>query len=94
MELFNKYFKMTKIDTYLLTITPPVDVIKAVDKYIKKYAKYTQYIIPPHITIYPPFLLKDIKEEELIKILNGTLNSSTPFKIVLNSVSYFEGESR
>lgn len=65
---------MTK---YLILILPPQDIINYVDQFRNKYAKYTSYIIPPHITIYPPFYLKDnVLETDIIDTVNEQINKN------------------
>lgn len=79
------------MNSYVLVLLPPKDVAKTVNKYRKKYAKYTKYIIPPHITIFPPFFLKDISEKELVARLRESFLNEKSKRISLNSIGYFEG---
>lgn len=44
------------MNQYTLLVIPSQKIVEFIDKYRMKYAEYTNYIIPPHFTIYPPFL--------------------------------------
>ena len=79
--------------SYLIILLPPKNVIKTIDKYRLKYAKYTNYIIPPHITVYPPFLLKGITEKQLIAKLNKDFINTKCSEISLKSIDYFKGRN-
>jgi 2'-5' RNA ligase len=78
---------------YLLAAVPPKKIIDFVDKYRKKYAKYTGYHTPPHITVYPPFYITDIDEEQFKKLLGNNLLNSDPFLVCIDSFDYFTGRN-
>ena len=63
------------------------------ESYQKKYAKYTTYSIPPHITIYPPFYLKNISEKQLFTKLDKIFVKTECDTVTFNSVDYFEGKN-
>jgi len=77
------------MDSYLVAITPDESVIKIVNEYRQKYARYTEYKIPPHITIYPPFYLKKIPEEGIRIILQNAVGEIKKKRITLGSINYF-----
>lgn len=79
-------------DLYLLAVIPPQGVIDFIEPYRQQYAKYTSYIIPPHITICPPFY-RQISEQKLISRLKSTFANKISFTIFLNSVGYFIGKN-
>lgn len=76
---------------YVLIVVPSEKVCDLIDRYRKKYAKYTKYKIPPHITIYPPFLLDQSSEIEIIKSLKIHFSKTRPFQTLFRSINYFEG---
>ena len=75
--------------SYLIILLPPKDVIKTMDNYRKKYAKYTSYIIPPHITVHPPFFLKGITEKQLVAKLKDDFIKTKCSEVVFKSIGYF-----
>ena len=77
------------MNSYLITINPSKEVTDIVDRYRNKYAKFTTYKIPPHITIYPPFYLNKISENEVLRLL-AFLKKINGFCLNFNSVKYFE----
>jgi 2'-5' RNA ligase len=78
---------------YLLAVVPPKKIADFADKYREKYAKYTGYRSPPHITIYPPFYLTGIDEEEFKELLKKNLKNFAPFQVRINSVNFFTGRN-
>ena len=78
------------MNSYLITIDPSKEVVDIVDKYRDKYAKFTNYKIPPHITIYPPFYLNKISEKEILKLLKNSVKDTNNFYLNFNSINYFE----
>lgn len=80
-------------NAYLLAVVPPKKIADFADKYRKKYAKYTGYHTPPHITIYPPFHLTDIDEAQLKKFLEKNLLDTAPFQVCIDSFDYFIGKN-
>ncbi|MCK4918160.1 MAG: 2'-5' RNA ligase family protein [Candidatus Pacebacteria bacterium] len=78
------------MNSYLITIDPPKELIETIDKYRNRYAKYTNYKIPPHITIYPPFYLKKISEKEILELIKFSLKNTNKHSLNFNSISYFE----
>jgi len=81
------------MNSYVLVILPPRRLWKVINRFREKYAKFTTYIIPPHITICPPFFIKNKSEKEIISLLNDSFLQVRPQKALLNSVDYFEGEN-
>jgi 2'-5' RNA ligase len=81
------------MDSFALIIVPPREILDFVDEYRKRYAKYTNYVIPPHFTIYPPFYSNFRSESELIDELGATFSEVKPRQIAVTSVGYFEGEN-
>ena len=81
------------MDQYIIIVIPPKEIIAKVNKYKKKYAKYTKYNIPPHITIYPPFFSLLPSEETLIEALIQSLKSKKPSRLNLQKVNFFEGRN-
>ena len=81
------------MNSYLIVLLPPKGITKTMDGYRKKYARYTHYNIPPHITIYPPFFLKDITERQLITKLKRGLSSAKSNIIILDTIDYFRGRN-
>jgi 2'-5' RNA ligase len=79
------------MQTYALIVIPPPEIISFVDGYRKRFAKYTDYIIPPHFTIYPPFYNDFSSEPDLIEKLITTFSKIMPAQIALSSINYFEG---
>jgi len=79
------------MNSYVIVVVPPPKICKFVDEYRQKYAKYTEYVIPPHITIYPPFYFKDLNEKEVIKILQEKFLDMPSLKVTCQSINYFEG---
>jgi len=78
-------------DNYALVVLPSKDVSDIVDKYRQKYARFTSYVIPPHITLVPPFFIKSGIESKIISILNDEYEKVQPFHVLINKVDYFEG---
>ncbi len=81
-----------ELSSYLITIDPPKNITKIIDKYREKFAKYTKYKIPPHVTIYPPFYLK-VDEKELVTLLERQLKGSRKFSLDFDSIDYFVGNN-
>ena len=81
------------MDSYVVIIVPSEKILKFVDRYRKKNAKYTNYVISPHITIYPPFYLEGSSEEEVISLLKNEFLGTEPKIINFPSVNYFEGKN-
>lgn len=81
------------MNSYLITIDPPEEIIDIVERYRKKYMQYTNYKIPPHITIYPPFYLKQISEDGIFKSLKDNLRKIKPIDMDFSSINYFEGDN-
>lgn len=79
------------MDWYAVIVIPSKKVCDFVDRYREKYAKYTGYVIPPHITIYPPFLITKSNEEEIIDSLNKAFQGCQKLKVDCESIDYFEG---
>lgn len=77
---------------FLLAIIPPQEVIDYIDIYRRQYAKNTNYIIPPHITICPPFYL-NINQVDFLSQLNQIFQNTPSFQITLNSVDFFTGKN-
>lgn len=84
---------MQNMNSYLVTIDPPKEVANVVDEYRKKYSQYTNYKIPPHIIIRPPFYLKQISEDEVLELLKDGLRNLKSVNLNFNSISYFEGSN-
>ncbi|MCK5285632.1 MAG: 2'-5' RNA ligase family protein [Candidatus Pacebacteria bacterium] len=78
------------MNSYLITINPSKNINEIVNKYRNKYAKFTTYKISPHITIYPPFYLKQISEKEILNLLKSSLKDVNNFSLNFNSIKYFE----
>ena len=78
------------MNSYLITINPNEKSSVIVDEYRNKYSKCTCYKIPPHITIYPPFYLIDITEEEILNVMKRTFGKIESFDLRFDSVGYFE----
>ncbi len=78
------------MNSYLITIDPPKTIANIVDKYRNIYSKHTTYKIPPHITIYPPFYLKQISEKEILDKLKNAFSNTKPFALNFDKVDYFE----
>ena len=76
---------------YLVVVIPPREVCNFVDKYREKYAKHTGYVIPPHITIYPPFLITN-SQKEVINTLKKSFSKTPVVKVKCDSVGFFESE--
>ncbi len=76
---------------YLVIVVPPRKVCDFVDKYREKYAKYTGYAIPPHITIYPPFLITS-SQKEVINTLKKSFSKTPVAKVKCDSVDFFENK--
>ncbi len=76
------------MNSYLLAVTPPQNIIEKVDEYKNKYRKHT-YSISPHITILPPFYIDGSLEDFEIK-LSVILKDTVPEKIKIDSIDYFE----
>ena len=81
------------INSYTLIVIPPPKILRFVDGLRKKHAKFTSYVIPPHITVYPPFLIKNNNEKEIIDSLRKNLVQVNQQEIALKSVDYFEGKN-
>jgi 2'-5' RNA ligase len=81
------------MSSYALIIVPPKRILGFVDGFRKKYAKYTNYAIPPHITVYPPFFIKDSSEEIIIDSLVKSFRQVEPQKVTFKSIDYFEGKN-
>ncbi len=79
------------MDWYLVVVIPPRQVCDFVDKYREKYAKYTGYMIPPHITIYPPFLITS-SQKEVIDSLKESFLKTPAVKVRCDSVGFFESK--
>ncbi|OGM26541.1 hypothetical protein A3D00_03500 [Candidatus Woesebacteria bacterium RIFCSPHIGHO2_02_FULL_38_9] len=79
--------------TYLLIVVPPKEVIEYVDGLRGIYAKFTNYVIPPHVSIYPPFYSNFSSEFELVESLSGCFSHSSSFTVKMISVGYFEGKN-
>lgn len=81
------------MEEYVLVVLPPKDVADFVDTFRQKFAKYTQYKIPPHITIYPPFHHLFETEGLLRAHLAQTFVATKPQRISLRGVGSFEGKN-
>jgi 2'-5' RNA ligase len=88
-----KCYNQDCMDQYVIIVVPPKEIITKVDKYRKRYAKYTKYNIPPHITIYPPFFNLLPSEEILINNLQKSLGSKKPTQVNLLSINFFDGRN-
>ncbi|NQS88313.1 2'-5' RNA ligase family protein [Patescibacteria group bacterium] len=77
---------------YLVVIIPSREICDLVDRYRKKYAKYTGYVIPPHITIYPPFLITS-SQKEVIDALKESFFKTPVVKVKCDSVDFFESKN-
>lgn len=78
---------MNEKDSNLLAITPPKDIAEKVDEYREKYKKLNSSI-EPHITIYPPFYIRDLKD--IPKMLSEELGKIESKEIIIDSLNYFE----
>lgn len=78
---------------YFLGVVPPKKITDVVDKYRKKYAIYTSYHTPPHITVYPPFFLKGVGEAGFINLISESLKKTAPFPVRIESFDYFTGKN-
>ena len=76
--------------TYLIAVTPPLDICKKIDVYRNLYSGYTSYIIPPHVTIVPPFTLLGVQEEELVCLLEKEGAPVEGMRACLDSFGFFE----
>lgn len=79
------------MDWYLVVVIPPKEICDLVDKYREKYAKYTGYVIPPHITIYPPFLITS-SQKEVVDSLKKSFSKTSVVKVRCDSVNFYESE--
>jgi len=79
------------MDWYLVVVIPSREVCDFVDKYREKYAKYTGYVIPPHITIYPPFLITS-SQKKVINALKKSFSKTPAVKVKCGSVGFFESK--
>jgi 2'-5' RNA ligase len=81
------------VDTYAIVILPPEDISKVIDSYRVKYARYTSYVIVPHITLVPPFFIEKESPIEIILSLEEGFKGLPPFKLILENVNFFEGKN-
>lgn len=82
------------VERYLVAVVPPLSgVVTAVDNYRKRFAQYTSDTIPPHFTLFPPFLSL-IGETDLIESLKKAYAGKQIGQIVMNSIDFFEGRNK
>lgn len=81
------------MDTYALAVLPSKDVSDIVDSYRREFAKFTDYVIVPHITLIPPFYIKSGVESEIIVLLNNIYKNIQLFSVLINKINYFEGKN-
>jgi 2'-5' RNA ligase len=81
------------MNAYALAVIPPKNISEMVDFYRRKYAKYTSYVIVPHLTIIPPFYIQSGDEAEIIGVLEAGFKSTKPEKVVIEKIGYFEGKN-
>jgi 2'-5' RNA ligase len=63
------------------------------DSYRIKYARYTSYVIVPHITLVPPFLIEKESPIEIVHSLQKGYKGLPPIKVILENVNFFEGKN-
>jgi len=78
---------------YAIIVLPPGEAIEKVDKLRRKFAKYTSYVIPPHLTVYPPFYNQLSSEQVLIETLEEAFSISQPTSVNLKNFGFFEGKN-
>jgi 2'-5' RNA ligase len=62
-----------------------------IDSYRIKYARYTSYVIVPHITLAPPFFIEKVSPIEIILSLEENYEGLLQFEIILGKINFFEG---
>jgi len=80
-------------ETYLLTVIPPLEVIKYVDGFRRKYAENMVGHISPHITILPNFYNGLSSELALKESLSKACSRCQSFRVSLNDVDFFEDKN-
>lgn len=78
---------------YALLIIPPKKINDYVVFLRKKIEQRSTSGFPPHITIYPPFFIKQgISEKILINKLRSNIPKTASIMVNFRSVGYFEGK--
>lgn len=81
------------MNQYAIIVVPSLEISEKVDAYRKKYARYTDYVIVPHFTIYPPFFINSNNEKEIIQLLKESFRGIEPWTVKLEKIGYFEGKN-
>lgn len=79
--------------SYALVVVLPEEEIVKIDRLRQLYAQYTSYVIPPHFTVYPPFLLVSIDEQSLINLLSTSFKRTEGGQISTEGFGYFQGKN-
>ncbi len=82
--------KYSNMNQYIIIVVPSLEIIERVDKYRKIYARYTDYVIVPHFTIYPSFYITPGYEENVIQLLRNSFKGTEVVTINFSGVGYFE----
>jgi 2'-5' RNA ligase len=78
---------------YVVIVVPSQEIIDMVDRYRKKYARHTSYVIVPHFTVYPPFSILSSNENEIINVLKNGLAGIGSQVVKFEKIGYFEGKN-
>lgn len=81
------------MNLYFIALLPPQklsDEVRQIKEEIrKKYRAKHALKLPAHITLQPPFPLKDIEEEDLIRSLRKFAENQSKFEVNLNGFGAF-----
>lgn len=77
----------------LLAVTLPSELVKSIDSNYPFLASYGKSALSPHITLIPPFNVRDEEVNDVIKKLSEELSLYDKFSISLDSVDSFTGEN-
>lgn len=78
------------MNQYAIIVVPSPEICQKVDKYRKKFAKYTNYVITPHFTVYPPFYIEPETKGEIISILKKSFVGTEVKTINFEGIGFFE----
>ncbi len=78
---------------YIVAITPSPESCTLVRHYQDLYPEYNPYLIPPHITLYPPFHIQDSSEETVVHLLGQEIKHLRPHTVHIQDTGYFEGKN-
>lgn len=77
-------------ETYVVIVVPPKHIQTLVHDFRNHFKDTSEYKLPPHITLLPPFQLAPTHGKELIGVIRSIAAATSPMDALLTHTGVFE----